>query len=88
MQISSQTDNQKKRKSTAINENFILKKKELKFQNLILNPIQNSVPEQAKVDRRSETKSWFFRPTKSWFFCLKYRQKQNWKLDWIYVTGS
>ena len=57
MPISSQTDNQKKRKSTAINENFILKKKELKFQNLILNPIQNSVPEQAKVDRRSETKS-------------------------------
>ena len=57
MQISSQADNQKKRKSTAINENFILKKKELKFQNLILNPIQNSVPEQAKVDRRSETKS-------------------------------
>ena len=48
----------------------------LKFQNLSLNPIQNNVLEQAKVYRRSEAKSCLFRPTKSSFFCLKYRQSK------------
>ena len=48
--ISTQTDNQKYRKNVATNENCILRKMGLKFQNLNFNPIQNSILEQAKVD--------------------------------------
>ena len=46
----SQTDNQKQRKNVATNENFILRKMGLKFQNLNFNPMSNSILEQANVD--------------------------------------
>ena len=48
MQISTQTDNQKQRKNVATNENCILRKIGLKFQNPSFNPMQNSILEQAK----------------------------------------
>ena len=44
MKISTQTDN------VATNENCILRKMGLRFQNLTFNPIQNSILEQTKVD--------------------------------------
>ena len=44
MKISTQTDN------VATNENSILRKMGLRFQNLTFNPIQNSILEQTKVD--------------------------------------
>ena len=50
MKIPTQTDNQKQRKNVATNENCILRKMGLKFQNLNFNPMQNSILEQAKVD--------------------------------------
>ena len=37
-------------KDVSTNENCILKKKSLKFQNPSFNPMQNSILEQAKVD--------------------------------------
>ena len=51
MQISTQTDNNKTReKNVATNENCILRKMSLKFQNLIFKFfLQNSLPEQAEV---------------------------------------
>ena len=50
MQISTQTDNQEYRKNVATNENCILKKMDLKFQNPAFNHTQNSILEQAKVN--------------------------------------
>ena len=48
MQISTQTDNHKQRKNVATNENYILRKMGLKFQNPSFKPMQNNILEQAK----------------------------------------